>query len=92
MFTDILFINSAKAFCTWGEKGASVLDNESKEIHHATAHTIEKVIDTVGAGDTFNAGIIASLIQSSHAIKSAIQSACTLATNKVAQQGFDGLS
>lgn len=68
-----------------------MLDNASKEIYHATAHKIEKVTDTVGAGDTFNAGIIASLVQNSHDIKNAIQYACTLATNKVAQQGFDSL-
>lgn len=49
------------------------------------------MIDTVGAGDTFNAGIIAFLSQASHSTSDAIQSACALATNKVAQQGFDDL-
>ncbi|KAG2204051.1 hypothetical protein INT47_007045 [Mucor saturninus] len=84
---------SAKAFCTWGEDGAAVLDNETKTFYHAPVlHKIEKVIDTVGAGDTFNAGIISCLSRNGQDIKSATRYACTLATNKVAQKGFDGLS
>ncbi|KAI8059712.1 Ribokinase-like protein [Thamnidium elegans] len=79
----------AKVFCTWGSKGASVLD--TNQIYHATTHEIKEVKDTVGAGDTFNAGIIASLTKSHCSLASALQFACTLATNKVAQQGFENL-
>ncbi|GAA5805690.1 hypothetical protein HPULCUR_011213 [Helicostylum pulchrum] len=81
--------HGAKAFCTWGSKGASVLDFET--VHHATTHEIKQVKDTVGAGDTFNAGIIASLTKAHCSLPSALQFACTLATNKVAQQGFENL-
>ncbi|KAL9555301.1 hypothetical protein MBANPS3_002426 [Mucor bainieri] len=84
---------SAIAFCTDGSKGASALDNETKQTYQATPPSIEKVVDTVGAGDTFNAGIILHL--SRHTpwkIADALEFACNLATRKVAQQGFDHLA
>ncbi|KAF1802792.1 Ribokinase-like protein [Mucor lusitanicus] len=83
----------AIAFCTDGSKGACALDNETKQTYQATPPIIEKVVDTVGAGDTFNAGIILHL--SRHTpwkIADALESACNLATRKVAQQGFDCLA
>jgi sugar/nucleoside kinase (ribokinase family) len=46
----------------------------------------------VGAGDTFNAGIIASLLEDKDDVEKGLQFACTLATKKVAQQGFKNLS
>jgi ketohexokinase len=46
----------------------------------------------VGAGDTFNAGIILYLSLYPNAnLQQALQFACQLATKKVAQQGFDNL-
>ncbi|KAI9483685.1 MAG: Ribokinase-like protein [Benjaminiella poitrasii] len=84
---------SAKAFCTWGSKGASVLNNETKQIFQVSPPSIEKVIDTVGAGDTFNAGIIHHLSsQNPNELEKALQFACNLATKKVSQQGFDNLN
>ncbi|CAO0797526.1 unnamed protein product [Mucor circinelloides] len=84
---------SAIAFCTDGSKGASALDNKTKQISQAMPPTIEKVIDTVGAGDTFNAGIILYLSRhKSFQIANALEFACNLATRKVAQQGFDHLA
>lgn len=86
-------ITSAIAFCTDGSKGASALDNKTKQIYQAMPPTIEKVIDTVGAGDTFNAGIILHLSRhKAFQIADALEFACNLATRKVAQQGFDHLA
>lgn len=47
----------AEISCTWGDKGAYALTRESKIIH-APAFPPPAVIDTLGAGDTFNAGLI----------------------------------
>lgn len=84
---------SAIVFCTDGSKGASALDNKTKQAYQAAPLAIEKVVDTVGAGDTFNAGIILHLSRHTPwTIVDALDFACNLATRKVAQQGFDHLA
>ena len=64
-----------------------------------TAHTVchplirfppPRVVDTIGAGDSFNAGVIASMAHGDDAI-TALKRACVLAGKKVGQVGFDGL-
>ncbi|KAI8080680.1 Ribokinase-like protein [Gilbertella persicaria] len=82
---------SAFAFCTWGAEGAVVFDNKTKQTYRATPPAIEKVVDTVGAGDTFIAGIIYHLTCFG-TLEHALNFGCQLATRKVAQQGFDCLS
>jgi ketohexokinase len=51
---------------------------------------IDQVVDTVGAGDTFTAGVIYGL---SHGfdLLDVLKFSCELAGRKVAQTGFDGL-
>ncbi|KAI8636028.1 Ribokinase-like protein [Parasitella parasitica] len=82
---------SAIAFCTDGSKGASALYNQTKQAYQTIPPFMEKVVDTVGAGDTFNAGIILHLSQNTLQIEDALKFACRLATRKVAQQGFEHL-
>ncbi|CEP17078.1 hypothetical protein [Parasitella parasitica] len=82
---------SAIAFCTDGSKGASAFYNQTKQTYQTVPPPVEKVIDTVGAGDTFNAGIILHLSQYGLQIDDALKFACHLATRKVAQQGFEHL-
>ncbi|MGD8569493.1 MAG: PfkB family carbohydrate kinase [Gammaproteobacteria bacterium] len=74
--------------CTWGDKGAYAL--EANELLHAPALPVAKVVDTIGAGDTFNAGFIDARLQG-HNMQSALQAACALAAKKCAMEGFDGL-
>ncbi|KAI7900028.1 Ribokinase-like protein [Cokeromyces recurvatus] len=84
--------SNAKAFCTWGSEEASALDNETNQIFQYSPLSIEKAVDSVGAGDTFNAGVIHYLSSSSQqSLGNALEFACNLATKKVSQQGFDGL-
>ena len=50
------------ASCTWGAAGAWAIDREGV-VHHAAAPLLDKAVDTVGAGDVFNAGMIQALVR-----------------------------
>ncbi|MGV6808292.1 MAG: PfkB family carbohydrate kinase [bacterium] len=72
--------------CTWGATGAYALDVQGDQ--HFVAAPQVKVVDSIGAGDTFNAGLIHNLC--SHAtVPEALQFALELASHKVTQVGFD---
>ena len=75
--------------CTWGDQGAWAVDHNGNE-YHSPAFPPPDVIDTVGAGDTFNAGFINSMA-SGHSLQNALTHACQLAGKKVGQSGFDNL-
>jgi ketohexokinase len=75
--------------CTWGEEGAWAVD-QLGVVFHAPALQVEAV-DTLGAGDVFNAGLIHALA-TGQLLEEALHYATELAGRKVAQQGFDGLA
>ncbi len=79
---------NAKLTCTWGESGAWALDG--KQVLHSPAFPPSQLIDTLGAGDTFNAGIIDALVRG-QGLGTALHFACRLAGQKCGQQGLDGL-
>ena len=56
---------------TRGGAGASALTQNGKWID--VASKLVEVVDTVGAGDTFNAGVLARLSESGHLTKDALQ-------------------
>jgi len=74
--------------CTWGNQGAWVYANS--EIKHQAAFKIDKTVETLGAGDTFNAGFLSS-IMNNISPPQALHFACNLAANKCLQSGFDKL-
>jgi len=76
------------ASCTWGEQGAWA--KSSNVIIHKNAKPPEHIVDTLGAGDTFNAGLISALIQQ-NTLEQALTKACQLASNKCGQLGFTQL-
>jgi ketohexokinase len=75
--------------CTWGAEGASALDNAGR-FHRAPPHPPPAVVDTVGAGDTFNAGLIDALVRE-HPVGEALAAAARLAGRKCGQAGLEGL-
>jgi ketohexokinase len=75
--------------CSWGEDGAYAQDRAGQRFH-SPAFPPPQVIDTIGAGDTFNAGLIAALA-AGRTLEAALTAACRLAGHKVGQHGFTGL-
>jgi ketohexokinase len=57
---------------------------------HSAAFPPEQVVDTLGAGDTFNAGLISALVSGLSA-DLALEQACRLAGCKCGQTGFANL-
>lgn len=73
-------------FCSWGSEGAYGLSQG--QTLYAPAYPPSNVIDTLGAGDTFNAGIIHGLVQG-RSPADALDGACRLAGYKCGVLGFD---
>lgn len=79
----------ALLFCTWGESGAAALDRQGQASRH-DAVVPHAVVDTLGAGDTFNAGIISACLDGLDAA-AALARGCRLAGKKCGQSGFGNL-
>ncbi len=79
----------ATLICTWGTQGVWYCAPNS-EIQHQPAHIITHPVDTLGAGDTFNAGLIDALLKK-HSLPEAIKQASDLAARKCQQSGLDNL-
>lgn len=89
--SDIAGVTSERMrFLTWSDAGAFALDGHNR-MFHSPAYPPPQLIDTVGAGDTFNAGIIDALLHES-GIEDALHRACRLAGRKCGSDGFDELT
>uniref|UniRef100_A0A5F4WKK2 Ketohexokinase n=1 Tax=Callithrix jacchus TaxID=9483 RepID=A0A5F4WKK2_CALJA len=75
--------------CAWAEEGADALGPDGKLLH-SDAFPPPRVVDTLGAGDTFNASIIFSLSQG-RSMQEALRFGCQVAGKKCGLQGFDGI-
>ena len=76
--------------CTWGDKGAYAL-SRSGQILHEPAFSPKMVVDTLGAGDVFNAGMIDELVQG-HNLDLALIEASRLAGKKCGLYGLKQLA
>lgn len=78
----------AKLFCGWGADGAYAFVDGV--LYHCAAQSDIKVVDSLGAGDTFNAGVIDALSRG-HSPAEALELAVRLAEKKIGQQGLTNL-
>lgn len=83
------FSPDADLVCTWGEQGAFAL-LKSGEFLASAAYSPEIIKDTIGAGDTFNAGVIHQQLLNND-WRDTLTFACKLAGKKCGQIGFDNL-
>lgn len=79
----------ATCFCTWGVSGAWVR-TRTGDLHHHPAWEPSSVVDTIGAGDVFNAGVIEVMLRREDPL-AALAHATHLAGMKCGQVGFEGL-
>jgi len=76
-------------FCSWGAAGAAAI-NSRGDTFESAAFPPAKVVDTLGAGDTFNAAVISGCLDGMDT-SAILARACRLAGEKCGQYGFDGL-
>ncbi|NOX75618.1 MAG: ketohexokinase [Gammaproteobacteria bacterium] len=75
---------------SWGETGAYALARDADTAVFSAARHLPDVADTLGAGDTFNAGIIDARLRGL-SLSAALDKACTLATEKCTRHGLGGI-
>jgi ketohexokinase len=80
---------NADIVCTLGEKGAVALSRHGEAIS-SDAFPPQRLVDTLAAGDTFNAAMIDAFLRGAP-LADALRFACQLAGNKCAQAGLHGL-
>lgn len=79
----------ATLVCAWAEEGADALGPDG-QLLHSDAFPPPRVVDTLGAGDTFNASVIFSLSKG-NSMQDALRFGCQVAGKKCGLQGFDGI-
>lgn len=79
----------ATLVCAWAEEGADALGPDG-QLLHSDAFPPPRVVDTLGAGDTFNASVIFSLSKG-NSMQEALRFGCQVAGRKCGLQGFEGI-
>ncbi|ODN00030.1 Ketohexokinase [Orchesella cincta] len=80
--------------CPWGDQGASYCvtseDPNKTEITTQEAYVCDNVVDSLGAGDTFNATVIYCL-NKGYDVGTSVNYACRVASMKLKVRGLKGL-
>ncbi|WP_019894336.1 PfkB family carbohydrate kinase [Hydrogenovibrio halophilus] len=76
--------------CTWGSQGAWYKAAGETQVVHQPANPIDQMVDTLAAGDTFNAGLIDAMIGQA-SLAEAVKKASDLAAHKCQKAGLDDL-
>lgn len=92
----LMLERASHLFCTWGSDGAAALETIGKEpvVLPASSPAGSGIVDTIGAGDTFIAGILYGLLEhkGNWDLRSTLSFAIDLAGHKIVQEGFARLN
>ena len=77
-------------YCAWGPSGAWAIDAEGR-LAESPAFPPERLVDTVGAGDVFNAGVIDGHLRGL-TVPAILRHACRLAGFKCGRTGLSGVA
>ncbi|KAG7381217.1 hypothetical protein PHYPSEUDO_006303 [Phytophthora pseudosyringae] len=79
----------AKAFiCPWGAEGVYYLDVPGSEMHQVPATRLDKVVETIGAGDSFIGASLAGFARGNLPFDVVLKTACEVASAKCSKHGF----
>ncbi|XP_064188091.1 ketohexokinase isoform X5 [Anguilla rostrata] len=79
----------AVLMCAWAEKGADAMGPDGAVVH-SDAFPPEALVDTLGAGDTFNASVIFALSRGK-SLQEALSFGCQVAGRKCGVHGYDDI-
>lgn len=74
--------------CPWGAEGAIAIDNDNDTFYASAAYPPPKIVDSLGAGDTFVACCIHSLL-TGRTLQESIDFGCRIAGAKIGFHGYD---
>jgi ketohexokinase len=80
----------ATLICAWGDRGAAAVSAEGGRCE-SPAFPPPRIVDTLAAGDVFNAAVIHAMLRDLP-LPEVLICACQLAGRKCGQQGLDGLT
>lgn len=89
LLESIRSVCDADLFCSRGSEGGVALDTAG-HWHHSPACPPALVVDTLGAGDTFNAAVIDACL-ANLSMAETLEAACRLAGRKCGQEGLQDL-
>ncbi|KAM5126288.1 ketohexokinase isoform 2-T2 [Mantella aurantiaca] len=76
--------------CAWADQGADAVGSDGQVIH-SPAFPPDTIVDTLGAGDTFNASVMFALSKG-QSMQEALTFGCRIAGKKCGIQGYDGIA
>ncbi|XP_017121951.1 ketohexokinase [Drosophila elegans] len=77
--------------CPWGSAGAGALDANGN-YHELASYKQQKVVDTLGAGDSFMAGFIHATLEGQRSLSDAVDFANRVASHKITGFGYDHIA
>ena len=84
------FVFRGSVICPWGEQGAAARRKDGSVTVTSPAFPPEVVVDTIGAGDTFNAATIFAL-NAGKDLAESVTFGCMVAGAKCGMMGNSGL-